>query len=114
MATPAPRRGGEEVWLEPTGDDQCADHPTEKSGDQGDDEGGHGHPVPRRQVESLEADTSVFVRRYRRALMLWQPAGDEVENALADIDGVVADALVEAGDHGQLHRYLGSVFPAAH
>ena len=41
-----------------------------------------------------------------RAVVLGQPPGDDEPHALADVDGVVADALVEAGDHGQLHGHL--------
>src|SRR6478735_7614207 len=40
------------------------------------------------------------------ALVLRQPTGDDELHPLADGDGVVADALVEAGDHGQLHGHL--------
>src|SRR5207342_325941 len=40
------------------------------------------------------------------AVVLGQPAGDHVPHALADVHGVVADALVEAGHHGQLHGDL--------
>ena len=39
-----------------------------------------------------------------RAFVVWQPAGHHVADALADVHGVVADALVEAGDQRQLHR----------
>ena len=38
--------------------------------------------------------------------MLGDPAGDEEADPLADVDGVVADALVEAGDDRQLHGDL--------
>ncbi len=38
--------------------------------------------------------------------VLGQPAGDHVADPLADVHGVVADALVVAADEGELHRGL--------
>src|SRR5690606_6331450 len=41
-----------------------------------------------------------------RAVAPGDPAGDHVPDALTDVDGVVADALVGTGDHGELHGDL--------
>ena len=38
--------------------------------------------------------------------LLGDPTVDDVAGAFADVDGVVTDAFVEAGDDGQLHRDL--------
>ena len=42
----------------------------------------------------------------RGAVVLGHPAGDDEADPLADVHGVVADALVEAGDDGELHGDL--------
>ncbi len=41
-----------------------------------------------------------------RRVVLGQPAGRDVQDPLADVDGMVAEAFVEAGHHRQLHGDL--------
>ena len=38
--------------------------------------------------------------------LIGEPPVDDVPGAIADVDGVIADALVEPGDDGELHRDL--------
>ena len=46
-------------------------------------------------------------------LVLGQPAGRDVGDTIADVDGVIAEPLVEAGHDGELYATWRSIVPAA-